>query len=95
MNSLERFAEVWPLLGPKQQMTLLALAEIAANEAKLAQPFGSRYTQAINIALTPEKCILRVVTSNATNRVVFSFKKRIATFMFSAPEALQNLCSRH
>jgi hypothetical protein len=59
MNSspLERLVEVWPLLDAKQQLTLLALAEIAAHEAQLAQPHGHRFTQAINIALSPQKCV--------------------------------------
>lgn len=55
-SSLERLVETWPMLDAKQQMTLLALAEIAAHEAQL-QRHGHRYTQAINIALSPEKCV--------------------------------------
>ena len=57
MKSLERPVEVWPSLDAKQQMTLLALSEIAANEAQLGKPLSRRFTQAINIALSPDKCI--------------------------------------
>jgi hypothetical protein len=56
-SSLERLVEVWPLLDAKQQATLLALAEIAANEAQLGKSLGKRFTQAMNIALSPEKCV--------------------------------------
>jgi hypothetical protein len=38
-------------------MTLLALAEIAAYEAQFSHPHGRRFTQAINIALSQEKCV--------------------------------------